>query len=312
VYNQSAFREYIEAALKVAHISTTLSVVDTFTLGFPTASERIQNSTDQLFLLENTRFWSGEQSKNTDERMKQAEYYRQFGTYFVDDAFAVNHRHEATNTEIKHLLPHSVGLAFQGEIDHLAKLTHPVQPYTVILGGAKLETKLPLIAHLLPLVDHILLAGEPCFTFIAAHNEINNLNTMIPGFVDQAYLDDARKLIKEFGSKIVLPTDFMFDNTGCARDIGPATIAYFSSYIKQSKTIFWNGPVGLYETKPFDTGTVEIGKVIAGLEGCYTVIGGGDTVASASNTVTQKFNFVSMGGGATLTYLTNPEVFDAL
>lgn len=269
-----------------------------------------------IILLENTHFDGREKIKNETERLEIAKEYSKLADYFVDEAFASSHRLEATNTEIKTLLPHALGLSYERETRNLEKLKNPAKPFVVIMGGAKLETKLPLLEKLLPLSDKILVAGLLAFTFIKAAclnaeklGEKVDLPEIFDSMVEEDFVPNAQELLKKFPSKIILPSDFVYDEIvkngetkKLACDIGPETIGKFGTEIKLAKTLFWNGPMGFFEKKPFDQATFEIAKIITDSQ-CFSVLGGGDTNAALGSEILTKFGFVSMAGGATLNFL---------
>jgi phosphoglycerate kinase len=263
-------------------------------------------SNSKLFLFENTRFSPNESSKNLFERDELAQKYAGIVDYFVDEAFSLSHRQEVTNYEIKKLLPYSYGLSFENELRNLEKIkSDPKQPFVVIMAGAKLETKLPLIEKMCEKVDKILIGGQLCFTFlVAAESKIELYNSAI----DLTFLEKAKELISKYKDKIVLPVDFKYselDGKKMALDIGEASILRFKSEIENAETIFWNGPLGYYFDKDFAEGTLQIAGFIANLKKPFKVLGGGDSIAVLPKEVLQQFDFVSMGGGATLEYLSN-------
>ena len=318
--------------------------------------ERHNFSHSLIVLLENTHFEPREKSKNEAERMEIAQEYAKLADFFVDEAFASSHRIEATNTEIKALLPHALGLSFANEVRNLDKLKNPKKPFVVIMGGAKLETKLPLLERLLPIADRILVAGLLAFTFIRAAKlnqienlqnssqidqnipntnskleqkqnkktggqKVENLNNLekldnsqtLPEIFDSKIEEDfvttARELLKKYKEKIILPSDFVYDqfirdgkNLKLACDIGEKTITNFGVEIKKAKTLFWNGPMGFFEKPPFDAATHQIAQIITQSQ-CFSVLGGGDTNAALGAEILAKFSFVSMAGGATLDFL---------
>jgi phosphoglycerate kinase len=276
--------------------------------GFEDAKDIIKESKEKIFLLENTRYNSDEQSKDPKVRLELAKSYAYLGDSFVDEAFPVSHRDEATNCEIKTKLPFCYGISYQNEIENLDKIkTYPKHPFIAIMGGAKLETKLPLLNKILPKVDKILVGGLLAFTFLQAKK---NLGQTIPEIYNSIIEDDfvfvAEEILKNHGHKIVLPVDLTYGESEGKKygyDIGSATIELFKSEIAKAQTIFWNGPMGFCEKKPFDKGTLEIANAIAANKICFSAIGGGDTGSAVPADVESQFNFVSMGGGATLEYL---------
>lgn len=275
---------------------------------FEHAKEIIEDSPEKFFLLENTRYNSDEKSKDSMIRLDLAKSYAYLGDAYVDEAFPVSHRNEATNCEIKTKLPFCYGISYQNEIQNLDKIkSNPQSPFVAIMGGAKLETKLPLINKILPKVDKILVGGLLAFTFLQAKK---NLGKEIPAIFDSIVEADfvavAEDILKNHGDKIILPIDLAYGKNEGKKygyDIGQETIDSFSSEIANAKTIFWNGPMGFCEKKPFDKGTLEIAKAIAVNKSAFSAIGGGDTGSAVPAEIESQFDFVSMGGGATLEYL---------
>lgn len=285
--------------------------------GFEKVKIEIEKSVSRLFLLENSRFHPDEQGTDSESRFKLAQNYSTLANFFVDEAFPLSHRNEVTNTEIKEFLPSVFGISFESEVRNLDKLKHASKsPFTVVMGGAKIETKLPLIEFMLRQADHVIISGVLCFTFIQALKEMTDnessfvYHSFIPDIfnsrVEIEFLPKAKEILKIYHKKIVLPLDFVFEKTeeGCfARDIGEASIFYFQECLKNAQTIFWNGTMGLYEKQPYDHGTLEVAKFITTLTTAYKVVGGGDTNSALPKDILHKFDFVSMGGGATLNYL---------
>ena len=266
-----------------------------------------------IVLLENTHFDPREKSKNEAERIEIAEEYAKLADFFVDEGFSSSHRVEATNTEIKTLLLFSFGLSFAREVENLEKLKNPKKPFIILMGGAKLETKLPLLKRLIPVADKILVGGLLAFTFIKAEklNKGNqaNLPEIFDSKVEEDFVIIAQELLRNYPEKIVLPSDFVYDENlenstlrKTAGDIGELTIAKFGREIENCKTLFWNGPMGFFEKKPFDQATHQIAEIITKSQ-CFSVLGGGDTNASLGKEILDKFGFVSMAGGATLDFL---------
>jgi len=279
--------------------------------GFEEAEEIIVDAAEHVFLLENTRFNEDEQSKNAGLRRNLAEKYATLGQFFVDEAFSVSHRAEATNAEIKEFLPHTYGLRHAEEREVLGTLkTNPTHPFSVILGGAKGETKLPMIQKLIDHTDTFLLGGLLAFTFLKAAKNLNlpNIPEIYDSFVEEEFLPTATELLKKYPGKIVLPVDIVLNEVegkkrGC--DVGPKTTELFEQILKNSKTVLWNGPLGWVEQKPFDASTNQIVLFLSKLDTAYTVIGGGDTAAIIPLELEKNFSFISTGGGATLEFLGN-------
>jgi len=284
--------------------------------------EKINQSKSQIILLENTRFDPAEQSKDAASRESLAKKYASFGAYFVDEAFSLSHRKEATNTELKNFLPWCFGLSFTNEIQHLDLIkNNPKKPFVVIMAGSKLETKLPIITKMLPICDKLLIAGKLCFTFLEAARELALDNYGQVDFgksqIEKDFLPTAKELLLKYKDKIVLPTDFVFgDKTAnlildlnledkYALDIGPVTIANFQLELIKAATVFWNGTIGYYEKPIFNKGNIEIAKFLADNKSINKILGGGDTASSLDPEILSKINFVSMGGGASLSYLSS-------
>jgi phosphoglycerate kinase len=264
----------------------------------------IRVSSTQVFLLENTRFDAREQSRNIDERLELAQKYSNSIDVFVDEAFGVSHREEVTNTELAVAKGRVLGISFQKEVDQLSRLVeNPSRPFVVVMGGAKLETKLPLIEKMCEIADCVLLGGQLCLTFLKAMDtEIDLKNS----HVELEFLPQARDLMKKYGHKIILPVDVKYgeiEGVEMCLDIGEQTIDLFGKKLADAKSVFWNGPMGYYEQSEFAQGTIKVARIISELSNCYTVIGGGDTLASVPAEVAEKFDAISMGGGATLAYL---------
>lgn len=229
---------------------------------------KINNS---VCLLENIRFYSGEE-KNS---LKFARQLSKLGDVFINDAFSICHRAHASTFGITKFLPSYGGLLLKKEIDSLEKvLKNPRRPLVCIIGGAKIETKLPLIKKLVYIADYLLLGGKIAF---------ENVNIQ--------------------SKKIYFPLDKINDPNNLVKDIGERTIKLYSELIKKAKTIFWNGPMGVFEDKKFEQGTKKIAEAVANSQ-AFTIIGGGETILAIKKyKLSKKVSFISTGGGATLEYL---------
>lgn len=277
-----------------------------------------------VLLLENLRFYP-EEKKNSpafaDSLAKLADIY-------VQDAFSNSHRNHASMVGVAERLPSFMGLQLEEEVTHLDKiLNDTAHPVVLILGGAKLETKIPLLSRFLEIGDHILLGGAIANTFLLA----NGVSIGKSKF-DQEGVDLAKELLKKSGTKgcatIHLPEDGVLAESpdGASRitaasdtksteaifDVGPKTLTAFRDIIQSAKMIIWNGPVGYFEVDAFSNGSKEIAKAIsdATKKGAMSVIGGGDTidVHSRYHLPITDYSFVSMGGGAMLEYLSGKEL----
>ncbi len=280
----------------------------------------------RIALLENLRFNAGETSKDETERRAFAERLARFGDAMVSDGFGVVHRKQASVYELAQLLPSAAGSLIATELEVLDRLTEtPERPYTVVLGGSKVSDKLGVIAHLLPRVDRLLIGGGMLFTFLKAQGHAVGASLLEEDQLDtvRAYLDEAR----ERGVEIVLPTDvavaesFSADAAhtvqraddleggpagaaGIGLDIGPDTAARFAELVSSSATVFWNGPMGVFEFPAFAAGTKAVAEALSRMPG-LGVVGGGDSAAAvrALGYRDSDFGHVSTGGGASLEFL---------
>jgi phosphoglycerate kinase len=277
-------------------------------------------------VLENLRFEPGETSKDTGERRAFAERLATLGDALVSDGFGVVHRKQASVYELAELVPSAAGLLIEAELDVLDRLTeNPERPYTVVLGGSKVSDKLGVISHLLPRVDRILVGGGMVFTFLAASGlkvassllETDQLDT-VSEYVQRA---------KDTGVELVLPTDIVvaskfgadaehvvtaadameetpFGSSGLGLDIGPESAAHFAELIRGSKTVFWNGPMGVFEIPAFAAGTKTVAQALTEVDG-LSVVGGGDSAAAVRQLgfSDDRFGHISTGGGASLEFL---------
>jgi phosphoglycerate kinase len=272
-------------------------------------------------LLENVRFEPAETSKDDAERLAFAERLARFGELYVGDAFGAVHRKHASVYDLPALLPHAAGDLVRGEVAVLRQLTtDPARPFVVVLGGKKPSDKLAVIGNLLGLADRILIGGGMGYTFLAARGyEVGNSvleADQIPAV--QAVMAEAERR----GVELVLPvdlvaathfapdaeysvvpvTDFPADREGV--DAGPQTRALFAAKLADAKTVFWNGPVGVFEFPAFAAGTRAVAEAIAAVDG-LTVVGGGDSAAAirALGLPEEAFGHISTGGGASLEFL---------
>jgi phosphoglycerate kinase len=272
----------------------------------------------QLALLENLRFNKGETSKDDAERGAFADQLAAFGDAYVDDAFGAVHRKHASVHDVPARLPHVAGRLVLREVEVLSKLTgEPERPYVVVLGGSKVSDKLAVIEALLPKVDRLLIGGGMCFTFLKAQgHEVGS------SLLEEEMVETCRNLMEREPGKIMLPVDVVAavafapdaehdtvraDGIPTKRvglDIGPETVAGFAAAIKPARTIFWNGPMGVFEMPAFANGTRGVAEAIAKAD-AFTVVGGGDSAAAvrALGLDESAFGHISTGGGASLEYL---------
>ena len=273
-------------------------------------------------LLENVRFHPGETSKDDAERAELADRLAALADAYVDDAFGAVHRKHASVYDVATRLPHAAGGLVRREVEVLDRLTtDPQRPYVVVLGGSKVSDKLAVIDRLLPTVDRLLVGGGMCFTFLAAQGHDVGDSLLEP---DQ--IEACRGFLGT--GKVVLPTDVVVAREVSADaqptvvaadaipagqkglDIGPESVKAFADALAGAKTVFWNGPMGVFELAPFADGTRGVAEAIAALDdtstdGALTVVGGGDSAAAirALGIDESRFGHISTGGGASLEYL---------
>jgi phosphoglycerate kinase len=276
----------------------------------------------EVLLLENTRFEPGEEAN--DDALARA--LAALGDFYVNDAFGAAHRaHASTAGVAAHLRPAVAGLLMERELRFLGQaLGDPKRPFIAILGGAKISGKIDVIRSLLPKVDRMLIGGAMANTFFRAQGFETGRS-----LVEDDRVDLARELLAHGGDKLVLPVDALvapsLDEAARARgvgvdtipgdeavfDIGPRTIERFEREIAPGKTILWNGPMGVFETPPFDVGTLAIARSIALASelGATSIVGGGDSAAAVSKAgLEDKMSHVSTGGGASLEFLEGKEL----
>jgi phosphoglycerate kinase len=322
-----------DSRYSLAPVATRLSELLEKSVGF--ASDTVGDSAKAVVaglsdggvaLLENLRFNAGETSKDDGERRAFAADLAVLGDAFVSDGFGVVHRKQASVYELARLLPSAAGALIETELDVLDRLTErPEKPYTVILGGSKVSDKLGVIGHLLPRVDTLLIGGGMMFTFLAAlgHRVGSSLLEKDQITTVKGYLAEAERL----GVRIVVPTDTVvaskfgadalyevkavneiedtpWGSSGLGLDIGPETAETFAEVIRASATVFWNGPMGVFELEPFSAGTKTVAAALTKVSG-LSVVGGGDSAAAvrALGFTDDQFGHISTGGGASLEFL---------
>ncbi len=268
----------------------------------------------EVALLENVRFESGEEKNDPELNRKLAA----LGDAFVLDAFGSAHRAHSSVSGVAGLLPHAAGHLLREEVANLSKLINdPIKPYVVIIGGAKVSDKLLVIENLLPTVDRMLIGGGMAYTFVKAQG-----GKIGKSIHEDDFLDKARELLEKYASKIVLPTDTLAGDKFSAdantmvvptnaipddwegMDIGPESQKAFAAALEGAKTVFWNGPMGVFEFAKFAGGTNAVAQAVADLKGAYTVVGGGDSVSAINESgQAPKISHISTGGGASLELL---------
>ncbi|WP_394650459.1 phosphoglycerate kinase [uncultured Deinococcus sp.] len=290
----------------------------TFLPGLPDSEETLSAvqalPEGAVALLENVRFAAGEEKNDAGLSSR----FARLGDAFVLDAFGSAHRAHSSVSGVAAELPHAAGTLLQTEVDALSRLLeNPERPYVVIIGGAKVSDKLKVIENLLPKVDRMLIGGGMAYTFIKAQGgKIGN------SIHEDDQLGLAERLLAEYGDKLMLPTDVVAADRFAedaqtqvvaanaipegweGLDAGPETRRAYADALRGAKTVFWNGPLGVFEFAAFAGGTNAIAEAVANLEGAYTVIGGGDSV-SAINQSGQgdRVSHISTGGGASLELL---------
>ncbi len=279
-----------------------------------------------IAVIENLRFNAGETAKDDATRRAFAEELAALGDVLVSDGFGVVHRKQASVYDLAEILPSAAGYLIEKEVDVLDRLTeNPERPYAVVLGGSKVSDKLGVIEHLLPRADKILVGGGMLFTFLAAQGykvgksllEVDQIDTV------KRYIADAA----ERGVELILPVDAVmasafaadadhvvaaadaledtpFGADGLGLDIGPQTAELFAAAIRSSTTVFWNGPMGVFEMPAFAAGTKAVAKALTAVEG-LSVVGGGDSAAAVRQLgfTDDQFGHISTGGGASLEFL---------
>jgi phosphoglycerate kinase len=275
----------------------------------------------EILMLENIRFEKSETSKVPSERLELAKELASYGQIYVGDGFGAVHREHASVYELPKLLPHAAGNLILAEVAVLERLTqNPERPYGVVLGGAKVSDKLAVISNLIEKVDLIAIGGGMLFTFLAAQGKQigkslveTDLIPTVKNLIEQAKKKNVELLIpsdilvaKEFSNsaepKLVSADQIPSDQMGL--DIGPESSATIAKAINRCKTVFWNGPMGVFEFSNFSSGTRAIANALAENKG-LTVVGGGDSAAAVRKLGfnDKQFGYISTGGGASLEYL---------
>ena len=271
-----------------------------------------------VVLLENSRFYPGETSNDPEF----ADQLASLADLYVNDAFGAAHRAHATTVGVAKRLPAAAGLLMEEEIDYLDKvLEDPERPFVAILGGAKVSDKLGVIRSLLGSADSLLIGGAMGFTFFRAQGyETGN------SLVEDDYLEEAKRLMEEATDRLVLPVDVVVAEAmeedaesekvavdgippgKMGLDIGPETVDLFEGHISGARTIFWNGPMGVFEIDAFAKGTEGVARAVAE-SGATSVVGGGDSVAAVNKLgLEDRMGHISTGGGASLEYIEGKEL----
>lgn len=269
----------------------------------------------QVLLIQNTRYedLNGNLESSNDESL--GKYWASLGEIFINDAFGTSHRSHASNVGIASHLPSGIGFLVEKELKAL-DINHSEKPISIILGGSKVKDKISLIENLVNVADYILIGGGMAYTFLKAHGiEVGS------SLLDEDSIDFCKRMLEQYPNKIILPIDSVnakeikenVESRECfiseikedeiGLDIGYNTAKLFKTYLEKSKTIIWNGPVGMYEIKPFDQGTKRICEILKNID-AKKIVGGGDTASAVINLGYQDiFNHISTGGGASLELL---------
>ncbi|SCX57314.1 phosphoglycerate kinase [Klenkia marina] len=280
-------------------------------------------SDGDVCLLENVRFEAAETAKDDDARGALADRFAALADLYVDDAFGAVHRKHASVYDVATRLPHAAGRLVAAELDVLTKLTEdPQRPYVVVLGGSKVSDKLAVIEAMLPKVDKLLVGGGMCFTFLAAQG-----HGVGDSLLESDQVETCRRLLAEAGDKIVLPVDVVCAEALVADaqvkvtpvdaipdglkglDVGPSTVELFAGHLADAHTVFWNGPMGVFELAPFTHGTRGVATAVAAVDG-LSVVGGGDSAAAVRQLGLDEdgYGHISTGGGASLEFLEGREL----
>lgn len=254
----------------------------------------------EVILLENTRFMDIYEKKESGNDLALAEYWASLGEVYINDAFGSMHRAHASTASIAKFLPHAIGFLVMDELEHLNILIHNTpHPFTVFMGGAKVDDKLPIIKSLIERCDYLLVGGGIANSFLKAKGADigNSIATS-----DEGILNELKKLMDEYKGKIVLPVDFTIDD-GIIYDVGNKSIEVYKKYIDKSEIIFVNGTCGKFEDERFMEGTSNLFKILKD-SGKKVIVGGGDTASACIKFgFKDSFDFISSGGGATLEYI---------
>lgn len=286
-----------------------------------TRGEKLEKAIEKLdcgdiLLVENTRFEDIDGKKESKNDKELGKYWASLGDLFINDAFGTVHRSHASNVGIASNLKSAVGFLVEKELSVLSELKCPSKPFIVILGGSKVSDKIGVINNLVKKADYILIGGGMAFTFLLSEG-FNVGNSII----DNESIEFCKDILNKYPKKIILPVDINaskeFNNESkntiksiteieedeMGLDIGPNTIELYENYLKNAKTVLWNGPLGVYELNKYKKSTNEILKYLVD-NNIKTILGGGDIVAAASNAkLKDKVYHASTGGGATLEYL---------
>ena len=279
-----------------------------------TRGSELENAINNLnngdvLLMENTRFEDLPDKKESKNNEELGKYWASLGDIYINDAFGTAHRAHASNVGIASNLESGIGFLIEKELNNLLPaINEPKKPFTVILGGAKVSDKIGVIENLVNKADYILIGGGMAFTFLKASGvEIGS------SLLDEENIEFCKKMLKEHKDKLILPIDVVTDLKECfitditkeekGLDIGSKTVKLFKQYLENSKTIIWNGPVGMFEEEKYSNGTKGICEILKNID-AVKIAGGGDTASAVKNFGYEKvFTHISTGGGASLELL---------
>ncbi|UUD35682.1 phosphoglycerate kinase [Mycoplasmopsis caviae] len=270
-----------------------------------------------VILVQNTRYEDLNEKAESKNNPVLGKYWADLGDVFINDAFGTAHRAHASNVGIaSNIKENAVGYLMEKEVNALTKaIDKPKKPYVAIIGGAKVSDKIKVLENLIPLVDKMIIGGGMAYTFLKSQG-----HSIGKSLLEEEFIPFATEFLKKYGDKILLPLDHACStefadvaptiiNVGISDeymslDLGPKTIELFTKAIEGAKTVVWNGPMGVTEFENYKNGTLAVAKAVAALKGCYSIVGGGDSVAAVQKLkMEDKFSHVSTGGGASLEFL---------
>ncbi|ADV34490.1 phosphoglycerate kinase [Mycoplasmopsis fermentans] len=271
----------------------------------------------EVILVQNTRYEDLNEKAESKNNPILGKYWAELGDVFINDAFGTAHRAHASNVGIASNIKESaIGYLMEKEVNALTKaIKNPKKPYVAIIGGAKVSDKIQVLENLIPLVDKMIIGGGMAYTFLKSQGY-----KIGKSLVEDEFIPFATEFLKKNKDKIILPVDHAcakefadvepvvygldIDDNYDGLDLGPKSIEKFVSALEGAKTVVWNGPMGVTEFENYKTGTLEVAKAVSALKGCYSIVGGGDSVAAVQKLkMESKFSHVSTGGGASLEFL---------
>lgn len=268
---------------------------------------------NKIVMLENTRYFDIDNNKESNNDEDVSKFFASLADIYINDAFGVCHREAASVVGVAHYIPSAIGFLVEEEVNKLSELFNPERPFSIILGGSKVSDKIGVISNLIEKADNIIIVGAMAFTFLKAKN-INIANSIL----DEESIDYCKDLLNKYSDKILLPSDvYVSDDINSDKkelvdinnihdigfDIGPNTVKEIKEKVSSSKTVFVNGPAGVFENPTFSYGTSSIFEILSNING-KVIVGGGDSAAAAIKFVGRdKFYHISTGGGASLEFL---------